>query len=366
MGVGSGFNNSQLTTYGFWQCREFKMKILVTGGAGFIGSNFIHLLIGPENPHQRDYEILNLDKLTYAGNLENLANLSHHKNYQFIHGDICDGKLVDSLLDSGIEAIINFAAESHVDRSLYEPDLFIQTNVVGVQVLLHAALRHKIKKFIQVSTDEVYGSLSQEAPGFREDTPLSPNSPYSASKAAADLLVRSYFKTYGFPAIITRCSNNYGPYQFPEKLIPLFITNALENKPLPVYGDGLNVRDWIHVEDHCRALSLVLQGGKEGEIYNIGGNGERNNLEITETILNLLGKPKSLVRFVTDRPGHDRRYAVDFSKIQKDLGWSPIYSLQEGLTQTVRWYLSHEEWWRRIKSGAYRDFYRKHYQERLT
>lgn len=342
------------------------MKLLITGGAGFIGSNFIHFLVGPENPNRNDYEILNLDKLTYAGNLENLADFSHHTNYRFIHGDISDGKLVDNLLESGIEAVINFAAESHVDRSLYEPDLFIQTNIVGVQVLLYAALRHKVKKFIQVSTDEVYGSLSADDPGFRENTPLSPNSPYSASKAAADLLVRSYFKTYGFPATITRCSNNYGPYQFPEKLIPLFITNALENKPLPVYGDGLNVRDWIHVQDHCRALFLVLQEGKEGEIYNIGGNGERNNLEMTEAILNLLGKPKSLVRFVNDRPGHDRRYAVDFSKIQKDLGWSPIYSLEEGLAQTVQWYISHEEWWQRIKSGAYRDFYRKHYQERLS
>jgi dTDP-glucose 4,6-dehydratase len=342
------------------------MKILVTGGAGFIGSNFIHFLIGPQNLNRNDYEIVNLDKLTYAGNLENLVDFAHHRNYRLVHGDICDGKLVDEILKSGIEAIVNFAAESHVDRSLYEPDLFIQTNVVGVQILLHAALRHKIKKFIQVSTDEVYGSLSAEAPGFKEDTPLAPNSPYSASKAAGDLLVRSYFKTYGFPAVITRCSNNYGPYQFPEKLIPLFITNALDNKPLPVYGDGLNVRDWIHVEDHCRALALVLQQGREGEIYNIGGNGERNNLEITETILTLLGKPKSLIRFVTDRPGHDRRYAVDFGRIQKDLGWSPAYALQEGLAQTVRWYISHEEWWQRIKSGAYRDFYRKHYQARLS
>ncbi|MBM4330462.1 MAG: dTDP-glucose 4,6-dehydratase [Deltaproteobacteria bacterium] len=341
------------------------MKILVTGGAGFIGSNFIHFLIGPDNTFQGDFEILNLDKLTYAGNLENLADLSQSKNYHFVKGDICDGKLVESLLQSGVDAIINFAAESHVDRSLYEPDLFIQTNVVGVQVLLQAALRHRIKKFIQISTDEVYGSLPPDAPGFREDTQLSPNSPYSASKAAADLLVRSYFKTYGFPAIITRCSNNYGPFQFPEKLIPLFITNALEDKPLPVYGDGLNVRDWIHVEDHCRAILAVLEKGKEGEIYNIGGDGERTNLEITETILDVLGKPKSLMRYVTDRPGHDRRYAVDFSKIQRELGWSPAYPLKEGLAQTVQWYLRHDEWWRRIKSGAYRDFYQKHYQERL-
>ncbi len=342
------------------------MKILVTGGAGFIGSNFIHFLIGPENPYRDVYEVMNLDKLTYAGNLENLANFSHQRNYRFIHGEICDAKQVDTLLEGGVEAIINFAAESHVDRSIYEPDLFIQTNVVGVQVLLYAALRHKVKKFIQVSTDEVYGSLSANDAGFRENTPLSPNSPYSASKAAADLLVRSYFKTYGLPAVITRCSNNYGPYQFPEKLIPLFITNALENKPLPVYGDGLNVRDWIHVQDHCRALWRVLQEGRAGEIYNIGGKGERNNLEITESILHLLGKPKSLIRFVADRPGHDRRYAIDFSKIQRDLGWAPIYSLEEGLAQTVRWYLDHQEWWQRIKSGAYRDFYRRHYQERLS
>jgi dTDP-glucose 4,6-dehydratase len=274
--------------------------------------------------------------------------------------------MVETLLNRGVEAIINFAAESHVDRSLYEPDLFIQTNVVGVQVLLHAALRHKIKRFIQVSTDEVYGSLPLGVPGFREDTLLAPNSPYSASKASADLLVRSYFKTYGFPAIITRCSNNYGPYQFPEKLIPLLITNALEDKPLPIYGDGLNVRDWIHVQDHCRALQVVLERGREGEIYNIGGDGERTNLEITEMVLTVLGKPKSLIRFVTDRPGHDRRYAIDFSKIKRDLGWSPVYALPEGLEETVRWYMERQEWWRGVKSGAYRDFYQKHYEARLT
>jgi len=342
------------------------MKILVTGGAGFIGSNYIHFLLSPKSPHRHDHQILNLDKLTYAGNLENLVDLSSNKNYEFVQGDICDGQMVGTLLDRGVEAIINFAAESHVDRSLYEPDLFIQTNVVGVQVLLHAALRHKIKRFIQVSTDEVYGSLPLGVPGFREDTPLAPNSPYSASKASADLLVRSYFKTYGFPAIITRCSNNYGPYQFPEKLIPLLITNALEDKPLPIYGDGLNVRDWIHVQDHCRALQVVLERGREGEIYNIGGDGERTNLEIIEMVLTVLGKPKSLIRFVTDRPGHDRRYAIDFSKIKRDLGWSPVYPLPEGLEQTVRWYTERQEWWRGVKSGAYRDFYQKHYEERLT
>jgi dTDP-glucose 4,6-dehydratase len=342
------------------------VKILVTGGAGFIGSNFIHFLLRPNSPHRYDYQILNLDKLTYAGNLENLVDLSSDENYKFVQGDICNGPLIETLLERGVEAIVNFAAESHVDRSLYQPDIFIQTNVVGVQVLLHAAMRHRIKKFIQVSTDEVYGSLLLDSPGFSEDSPLAPNSPYSASKAAADLLVRSYFKTYGLPAIITRCSNNYGPYQFPEKLIPLLITNAIEDKPLPIYGDGLNIRDWIHVQDHCRALQAILEKGREGEIYNIGGDGERTNLEITEMVLTILGKPKSLIRFVTDRPGHDRRYAIDFSKLKGDLGWSPLYHLQEGLEQTVRWYMEHEEWWRRIKSGAYRDFYQKHYEERLT
>jgi len=342
------------------------MKILVTGGAGFIGSNFIHFILGSKSAAPHDYEILNLDKLTYAGNLENVADLRSNRGYQFVQGDICDGQLVETLLERGVDAIVNFAAESHVDRSLYEPDLFIKTNVVGVQVLLHAALRHKIKRFIQVSTDEVYGSLLPGVPGFSEDTPLAPNSPYSASKAAADLLARSYFHTYGLPAIITRCSNNYGPYQFPEKLIPLLITNAMEDQPLPIYGDGLNIRDWIHVEDHCRALREILEKGREGEIYNIGGDGERTNLEITERVLMILGKPKSLIRFVTDRPGHDRRYAIDFSKLRRDLGWSPLCHLEEGLEQTVRWYLEHEEWWRRIKSGAYRDFYQKHYKERLT
>ena len=311
------------------------MKILVTGGAGFIGSNFIRSLL----QGGKDYQIINLDKLTYAGNLENLSDLDHLPNYEFVRGDICDGKLIDRLLGSGVEGVVNFAAESHVDRSLYEPDVFIQTNVVGVQILLHAAMRHKVKKFVQVSTDEVYGSLGPQDPCFREDCPLAPNSPYSASKAAGDLLARSYFKTYGFPVVVTRCSNNYGAYQFPEKLIPLFVTNALENKPLPVYGDGLNVRDWIHVEDHCRALEMVLERGVPGELYNIGGEGERTNLEITQAILRILGKPDSMIQYVTDRPGHDRRYAIDFSKIRKEIGWKPKYSLEEGLDQTVHWYI---------------------------
>ena len=337
------------------------MKILVTGGAGFIGSNFIRFLLQTG----KDYRILNLDKLTYAGNLENLGDLEQSPKYEFVRGDICDGELVDRLLKGGVEGVVNFAAESHVDRSLYDPDVFIQTNVAGVQVLLHAALRGKVKKFVQVSTDEVYGSLGAEDPRFREDFPLAPNSPYSASKAAADLLARSYFKTYGLPVVVTRCSNNYGPYQFPEKLIPLFVTNALENRPLPVYGDGLNVRDWIHVEDHCRALELVLEKGKPGEIYNVGGEAERTNLEMTKTILRILDKPESLMQYVADRPGHDRRYAIDFSKIEKEMGWRPRYGLEEGLCRTVRWYVEQESWWRRIKSGAYREFYERHYGGRL-
>jgi len=338
------------------------MKILITGGAGFIGSNFIRFLV----QSGKNYRIINLDKLTYAGNLENLADLVGGPGYEFVRGNIGDGKLVDRLLEENVEAVVNFAAESHVDRSLYEPDLFIQTNVVGVQILLHAALRHRIKKFVQVSTDEVYGSLDAEGPRFREDFPLAPSSPYSASKAAGDLLARSYFKTYGFPVVVTRCSNNYGPYQFPEKLIPLFVTNALENRPLPVYGDGLNIRDWIHVEDHCRALELVLEKGRPGEIYNIGGEAERTNLEITRSILRILGKPESLMQYVADRPGHDRRYAIDFSKIEREIGWKPRYNLDEGLRRTVRWYTEQENWWRRIKSGAYRDFYEKHYGGRLS
>ena len=337
------------------------MKILVTGGAGFIGSNFIRFLLNPENPLKGDLRVLNLDKLTYAGNLENLAEFSSYPNYQFIQGDICDGKLVEEILQGGVEAVVNFAAESHVDRSLYDPGLFILTNIVGVQVLLNASLRNGVKRFVQVSTDEVYGSLEGGAPGFREDSPLAPNSPYSASKASADLLVHSYFKTFGLPVIVTRCSNNYGPYQFPEKLIPLCITNALEDKPLPLYGDGLNIRDWIHVEDHCRAIQLILDQGKAGEVYNLGGESERNNLEMMEAILNLLGKPLSLIRRVPDRPGHDRRYAVDFTKVKRELGWAPRYGLLVGLEQTVRWYVEHESWWRRVKSGEYRDFYRKHY-----
>ena len=339
------------------------MKILVTGGAGFIGSNFIRFVLGPE--HKGKYRVINLDKLTYAGNLENLSDLPSSENYRFVLGDIGDEKLVDSLVKDGVEAIVNFAAESHVDRSIYEPDLFLRTNIMGVQVLLEAAKRHKLLRFLQISTDEVYGSLHPGDPCFCEDFVLAPNSPYAASKAAADLLVRSYFKTYGLSVLVTRCSNNYGPYQFPEKLIPLLITNALEDQPLPIYGDGLNVRDWIHVEDHCRAIRLILEKGREGEVYNIGGNGERTNLEIVEGVLRILGKPKTLIRFVTDRPGHDRRYGIDFLKLKSELGWSPSVPLAQGLEETVRWYSENGEWWRRVKSGAYREFYQKHYGGRL-
>lgn len=341
------------------------MKILVTGGAGFIGSNFIRYLLNQVQAGRADYHIVNLDKLTYAGNLENLTDLPLPDRYRFVKGSITDGKLVDEILEGGVEALINFAAESHVDRSILDPGVFIQTNFQGVQVLLQGALNHQIRKFIQVSTDEVYGSLSAQDPAFREDTSMAPNSPYAASKAAADLLGRAYFKTFGVPVVVTRCSNNYGPFQFPEKLLPLMVTNAMEDKPLPVYGDGKNVRDWIHVEDHCRALRTVLEKGAAGEVYNIGGNGERTNLEIVETILHVLKKSKNLIQFVADRPGHDRRYAIDFSKIRKDLGWAPSVSLTQGLEETVQWYVANREWWQRVKTGAYQDFYRKNYGERL-
>jgi dTDP-glucose 4,6-dehydratase len=333
----------------------------VTGGAGFIASNFIRYLLQATESGRGDYSIINLDKLTYAGNLENLVGLPLADRYHFVRGDIADGRAMEGIFERGVDALVNFAAESHVDRSIHDPGVFIQTNVVGVQVLLQAALRHGLKRFIQVSTDEVYGSLASHEPAFREDHSLAPNSPYAASKAAADLLVRSYFKTFGLPAMITRCSNNYGPYQFPEKLIPLMITNAQEDKPLPVYGDGLNVRDWIHVEDHCRALQMVLERGTPGEVYNIGGDGERTNIEIVETILNALQKPKELIQYVTDRPGHDRRYAIDYGKIKREIGWSPVVSLPEGLKQTVHWYVAHREWWQRVKTGAYQEFYQKNY-----
>ena len=334
------------------------MKLVVTGGAGFIGSNFTHYAL-KEHP---DWEITNLDKLTYAGNLENLTDIQNQPGYHFVKGDIADRKLVDKLLSQGLDVIVNFAAESHVDRSILDASPFIETNVKGTQVLLEGAKNHGIQRFIQVSTDEVYGSI--ERGEFTEKSPLSPNSPYSASKAAADLLCRAYFETHHLPAIVTRCTNNFGPYQFPEKLIPLAITNALEDKPIPVYGDGLNIRDWIFVGDHCRALDAVIQKGQPGEIYNIGGGNEKTNLELIHKMLELLNKPQSLIQFVTDRPAHDRRYAVDCARIATELGWKPAYSFEKALSATVDWYLKNESWWRSIKSGEYAKYYERMYSHR--
>ena len=334
------------------------MRLLVTGGAGFIGSNFIRH-IRQEHP---EWEITNLDKLTYAGNLENLKDIQDQPGYHFVKGDIADRKLVDKLVSQGFDVIVNFAAESHVDRSILDASPFIETNVKGTQVLLEGAKKHGIQRFIQVSTDEVYGSTDRGR--FTEESPLAPSSPYSASKAAADLLCLAYFKTHHLPAIITRCTNNFGPYQFPEKLIPLAITNALEDKPIPVYGDGLNVRDWIFVSDHCRALDVVIQKGQPGEIYNIGGGNEKTNLELIRKLLELLGKPQSLIQFVTDRPAHDRRYALDCAKIATELSWKPAYSFERALSATVDWYLKNESWWRSIKSGEYAKYYEKMYSHR--
>ncbi|TET41397.1 MAG: dTDP-glucose 4,6-dehydratase [Dehalococcoidia bacterium] len=334
------------------------MKLLVTGGAGFIGSNFVHYAL-KEHP---DWEITNLDKLTYAGNLENLKDIQDQPGYHFVKGDIADRKFVDKLLGQGFDVIVNFAAESHVDRSILDASPFIETNIKGTQILLEGARQYKLGRFIQVSTDEVYGSI--DSGRFTEESTLSPNSPYSASKTAADLLCRAYFKTHRLPAIITRCTNNLGPYQFPEKLIPLVITNALEDKPVPVYGDGLNIRDWIFVVDHCRALDVVIQKGQPGEIYNIGGDNEKTNLELIRKLLELLDKPQGLIQFVTDRPAHDRRYALDCAKIATELGWKPAFSFEKALSATVDWYLKNESWWRSIKSGEYSKYYKKMYLER--
>lgn len=320
-------------------------KILVTGGAGFIGSNFVRYVLR-EHP---DWAVINLDKLTYAGNLENLKDVQSNPRYNFVKGDITDRELVGRLLEQGFNVVVNFAAESHVDRSILDPSPFIETNIKGTQVLLEGARQHGVELFIQVSTDEVYGSLGAKGQ-FSEQSPLSPNSPYAASKAAADLLCQAYYRTYGMPpVIITRCSNNYGPFQFPEKFIPLTITNVLEDTPVPVYGDGLNIRDWIHVEDHCRALHLIMEKGKPGEIYNIGGNNEKTNLELVHRILDIMEKPRSLITFVTDRPGHDRRYALDIAKIKRELGWEQGTPFEEGLKRTVQWYGENEDWWQRIK-----------------
>ena len=319
------------------------MKLLITGGAGFIGSNLVRHMV---NTYPQ-YHVINLDALTYAGNKDSLKDIEGKANYQFVHGDICDAELVDGLMQ-GVNAVLHLAAESHVDRSITDPGAFVRTNVMGTQVLLDAAKRHGVERFVHVSTDEVYGTLGPEG-YFTEETPLAPNSPYSASKAGSDLLARAYFETFGLPTIITRCSNNYGPYQFPEKLIPLFITNLMEDAQVPVYGDGLNVRDWLHVEDHCRAIDKVLHKGKPGEVYNIGGHNEKTNMEITRTILDMLGKPESLIRYVQDRPGHDKRYAIDPEKMTNELGWEPSYTFETGIAQTVQWYLANEAWWRPLK-----------------
>ncbi len=335
------------------------MRILITGGAGFIGSNFIRYLLSKHST----YRIVNLDKLTYAGNLDNLSLVEDHANYEFVRGDVCDSDLVNRIVGEGIDAIVHFAAESHVDRSIYDPAIFVKTNVLGTQVLLESALKFKIRRFIHISSDEVYGSLGKEGK-FTEDSPLLPNSPYSASKASADLLVRSYFETFGLPVIISRSTNNYGPCQFPEKLIPLFVTNALFDQELPIYGDGLYVRDWIHVGDHCRALDLILHRGKVGETYNVAGGDEKTNLEITHLILKKLKKPDSLIKHVKDRPAHDQRYSLDCSKIKAELGWKPGIALEEGISRTVEWYVANQAWWQKIKSGEYLKYYKKHYLRR--
>lgn len=350
------------------------MNILVTGGAGFIGSNFIRHMLD-----KYDYKIINLDLLTYAGNLKNLEDIAGDSRYHFVKGDICDRQLLEKVFDEfDINVVINFAAESHVDRSIEEPELFLRTNVLGTQALLDTAKKfwkvypkdkycRKFKygvKYIQVSTDEVYGTLGAEG-YFTEETKIAPNSPYSASKASADMMVRAYYETYGLPVNITRCSNNYGPYQFPEKLIPLMINNALQDKILPVYGDGKQVRDWLHVKDHCIAIDTVLHKGRVGEVYNIGGNNERTNIEIVKLIIRTLDKSESLIKFVKDRPGHDRRYAIDNSKITKELGWNPSYTFDEGISETIQWYLNNINWMEEVVSGNYINYYDKMYSNEL-
>lgn len=328
------------------------MKIIVTGGAGFIGSNFIfHMLNKYEN-----YQIVCLDKLTYAGNLSTLTSIMNHPNFRFVQGDICDRAMVDQLFkEEKPDMIVNFAAESHVDRSIEEPEIFLKTNIIGTAVLMDACRKYGIKRYHQVSTDEVYGDLPLDRPDlfFTEATPIQASSPYSSSKAAADLLVLAYYRTYQLPVTISRCSNNYGPYQFPEKLIPLMIVNALADQLLPVYGKGINVRDWLYVEDHCKAIDQIMHYGKEGEIYNIGGHNERPNIEIVRTICKELGKPETLIHYVRDRKGHDMRYAIDSTKIQNELGWKPQIDFEDGIKKTIQWYLTNRDWWERIVSREY-------------
>ena len=336
-------------------------NILITGGAGFIGSNFVRYMLANHDA----YRIVNFDLLTYAGNLENLAGVDTHPHYTFVKGDICNKEEVEKVFRQySIDAVVHFAAESHVDRSILGPFVFVQTNVIGTTVLLEASKQFGVERFLHVSTDEVYGSLGTSGK-FREDTPLHPNSPYSASKASSDLIALAYFHTFHTPVMVTRCSNNYGPYQFPEKLIPLMIANASQDRHLPVYGDGKNVRDWLFVDDHCAALDVVLHKGKEGDVYNIGGENEKTNLEIVGLVLHELRKPESLIEFVKDRPGHDRRYAIDATKIRKELGWSPAHSFEKGIHATIEWYRSNTAWWQRITSGEYQRYYEEQYSRRL-
>lgn len=335
------------------------MRLAITGGAGFIGSNFVRYML----EKYPSYSLLNVDKLTYSGNLENLADILDHPRHQFLKADICDREKLMDAFSQGVDAVVHFAAESHVDRSILDGSEFVKTNVLGTQCLLEAARQSGVQRFVHVSTDEVYGSATGQEK-FREDSPLSPNSPYAASKAGSDLLARAYHQTYGFPVTVTRCSNNFGPYQFPEKFIPLLISRALENESIPIYGDGLQVRDWIFVMDHCKALDAVLHHGREGEIYNIGAGNEWPNLEIAREILNRLNKPDSLLAYVKDRPGHDRRYSLDSSKIQTELGWKTETSFEEGLARTIEWYVTNVEWRNRIQNQAYRSYYQKLYDQR--
>lgn len=339
------------------------MKILVTGGAGFIGSNFVYY----ELDNYPSDEVICLDKLTYAGNLETLEVAMKNPKFKFVKGDIADRAFVDELFASEKpDVVVNFAAESHVDRSIENPEIFLQTNVIGTSVLMDACRKYGNIRYHQVSTDEVYGDLPLDRPDlfFTETTPLHTSSPYSASKASADLLVQAYYRTYKLPVTISRCSNNYGPYHFPEKLIPLMIANALNDKKLPVYGKGENVRDWLYVEDHCSAIDLIIRKGKIGEVYNIGGHNERTNLEVVKTIIKELGKSEDLIEFVTDRPGHDRRYAIDPTKIHNELGWLPATKFDDGIKKTIDWYLTHKSWWEKIISGEYKDYYDKMYKNR--
>lgn len=334
-------------------------KLLITGGAGFIGSNFIHYYL---KQYPSDY-IVNLDKLTYAGNLENLKSLENNTHYRFIKGDICDVNTVEKAMQE-VDIVVHFAAESHVDRSIIDPSPFVKTNVEGTAVLLQAALKHKIKRFHHISTDEVFGHLELNTQDqFNEQTPYHPRSPYSASKAAADHLVRAYYYTYQLPITISNCSNNFGPYHFPEKLIPLAITNLLEGKKVPVYGDGQYVRDWLYVEDHCRAIDLILKKGQIGETYLVGGQTQDvSNLEVIKMILRLMNKDEDQIEMVKDRPGHDRRYSINWQKIKKELGWQPQYSFEQALEQTIAWYQNHRDWWEKVKSGAYKQYYQQQYQ----